>query len=530
MRDFHQPGRSVVYARNGVAATSHPGSSLVAIDILRRGGNAVDAAVAAVAHQGIVEPMATGIGGDCFALIWKAKERRLVAINGSGFAPAALSSERLLAAGIDKLTLQSPHSVTVPGAVDAWCRLIADHGNLPLAEVLRPAIGAAREGFPISENVAHEWRDTTGKLEADANARRHFLPEGRAPRPGEIFRATPMAEALETIAREGRDGFYGGWVAEDMVASLRALGATHAIEDFAAYRAQYVEPISSTYRSLDVCGLPPNDLGLTTNLMLNILEHFDLAALGAGSPGRYHLLLEASRLAFAVRAPVVGDPAFGDVPTSRLLSKELAAELAARIKLDGPLAELPEAPRLSGSDTVALSVVDAERNVVSIVNSLFHKFGSGLASASAGIMFQNRGAAFVVNPQHPNGVAPRKRPAHTIMPTIVMKDGAPYLSVGVKGGLYQPVGLSQVITNIVDFGMDVQRAIDFPRVSYGESGKVDVERTVPEPVRARLAALGHPVAESREPLGGAQAILIDNASGVLAAGSDCRKDGAAIGW
>lgn len=529
MRDFHNPGRSIVYATHAAAATSHPLSTLVAIDTLRRGGNAVDAAVAAVAHQGVVEPMATGIGGDCFALIWKAREKRFVAINGSGWTPRALDADFLLGQGISKMPQQSPHAVTVPGAVDAWCRLTADHGKLSLADVLRPAIAQARDGFVVTENVSIEWRESEAKLKADRNAARFYLPEGRAPQTGEVFRATAMADALETIGREGRNGFYAGRLAEDMVRSLQALGGKHTVEDFSEYRAGYVEPVSSTYRGVEVFSLPPNDLGLTTNVMLNILERFDLKPLGPGSAERYHLLLEASRLAFALRAPTVGDPAFRDVPLEKLLSKDLADEMARRIRPQGRLAELPNPP-FRGSDTVAVSVVDEERNVVSIVNSLFYKFGSGIAAAEGGIVFHNRGAGFVVEKDHVNGVTGRKRPAHTIMPTILLKEGAPLLSLGVKGGIYQPVGLSQIITNMIDFGMDVQEAIDFPRVSYAESGKADVERPVPSEVREALASRGHPIAEAREALGGAQAIAIDHATGVLAAGSDGRKDGLALGW
>ena len=529
MRDFQSPGRSIVYATRGMAASSHPLSSLAAIETLRRGGNAIDAAVAAIAHQGVVEPMATGIGGDCFAIIWKAKEQRFVAINGSGWAPKGLSSRWMLDQG-QKMALTSPHAVTVPGAVDAWCQLIADHGKLSLAQVLEPAIDQARHGFAITPNVAEEWRGTEGKLRASPNATRHYLPGGQAPKIGDIFLSHPMAEALEAVARKGRDGFYAGPVLDDMLSSLKAVGGTHVAEDFAAFRSEYVGPISSRYRGIELFELPPNDLGVTTSLMLNILERFDLKALEAGSAERYHLLLEASRIAFAVRGVCLGDPRFHTPPMARLLSAELADSLAKRISPKGPVAELPPAAALLGTDTVTVSVVDEERNIVSIVNSLFHRFGSGIATERYGIMFHNRGTGFVVEPGHPNDVEPRKRPAHTIMPAILKKDGKPWLSLGVKGGLYQPVGKVQIVTSLIDYGMDLQTALDFPRASYGETGGVDVERGVAPAAREALGAMGHPVSLAKEPLGGAQAIMIDGETGVLAGASDSRKDGAALGY
>jgi gamma-glutamyltranspeptidase/glutathione hydrolase len=527
MRDIHFPGRSISYGTKGAAATSQPLASLAAIDVLRAGGNAIDAAIAACAVQCIVEPMGTGIGGDCFALCWIAKERRVVAINGSGRAPSALSAEWLIANGIHAIADTSVHAVTIPGAVDAWYRLNADHGRLPLAAILEPAIACAENGFAVTPCIAVEWAAATEKLKKDTNTAAHYLTNGRAPVAGEIQKTPGMAHALRAIASGGRDAFYTGALAKEMVADLIARGGLHTLEDFAAQDSLYVDPIRCTYRGVEVLQMPPNAQGLVTLLMLNILAGYDLKQYDADSAERFHLLAEATRLAFEVRDSLIADPAFAEIPLGRLLSSTFADKMRARIRMDRSMPCVPAATDELERDTVYIAVVDEERNVCSFVNSLYFQFGTGLSSPESGILFHNRGAGFKVKPGHPNNVAPRKRPSHTILPGLALKDGQPWLSFGVKGAAFQPIGQVQILTGVLDYGMDLQEAIDAPRCGYND-GKLEVERGISTAVRDRLAALGHSVVEIKTPLGGAQAIAIDYAHGSLAAASDPRKDGVAL--
>jgi len=529
MRDIQLPGRSVVHAINGATATSHPLSTMTAIDMLRQGGSAADAAVAACAVQCVVEPMSTGIGGDCFVLYAPGGGGKVEGLNGSGRAPAGLTADHLLGQGVKQIGLESPHSVTIPGAVDAWETLLAKHGKLGLERVLQPAIGYAEAGFAVTPRVAMDWQRNTEKLKLDASAAAKYLPGGKAPVAGDKHRLPQLAETLRTVARQGRNGFYEGRVAEDIVKHLRAKGGTHTVEDFAEHRVEEVTPITNRYRGRDVQQIPPNGQGITTLLMLNILDGFDLSALDPLGAKRLHLEAEATRLAYAVRDRYVADPQHVPVPVAELLSDRFAADLRSRIDLDQAMASLDNVVGPIYRDTICLSVVDRDRNVCSFINSLYFPFGSGLCSPETGVMLQNRGAGFRVEPGHPNCVAPRKRPLHTIIPGMVTEGGRAVMSYGVMGGAYQPVGHTHVLSNIFDYGMDIQEAIDCAR-AFHVAGKLELERGVSDRVKDELSAMGHVTSRPEMPWGGGQGILIDWQKGTLAAGSDPRKDGCALGY
>ncbi|WP_374299768.1 gamma-glutamyltransferase [Ferrovibrio sp.] len=534
MRDLQLPGRSVVMGRNGAAATSHALATQAAIEILRRGGNATDAAIAACAVQCVVEPGSTGIGGDNFVLYAPAGTDlraggKVYGLNGSGRAPKGLSADYLLKQGIREIGLTSVHAVTIPGAIDAWSKLNARFGSMPLAELLQPAIRHAEDGFPITERVATDWGRNETKLKADANTARMWLKDGRAPRAGEVFRQPEHAKVFREVAAKGRDGFYTGWVAEDMVEYLRSLGGTHALEDFATQEAFWVEPISTSYRGIELLEIPPNGVGITTLLMLNILSGFDLSKYDPVGIERFHIEAEATRLAFQMRDTYVADPAFAEVPVEKILSAGFADELRSRIDLKKAMPVLSPAGGTTYRDTVYISVVDDKGNACSFINSLFWPYGTGLSSPRTGVLLQNRGSGFRVDPAHPNCVAPHKRPLHTIIPAMAMKDGKPWLCFGVMGGGFQPVGQSHVLTNILDFGMNVQEAIDCAR-GFFQMGRFEAERGIREDVLNGLAALGHEIKMAEMPHGGGQAIMIDRANGVLQAGSDPRKDGCALAY
>jgi gamma-glutamyltranspeptidase/glutathione hydrolase len=528
MRDFHLPGRSPVLALNGMAATHNPHASRVAIEVLQAGGNALDAAVAAAAVLAVIEPQQTGIGGDCFVIYAKGGRDDLVCYNGSGRAPMAASAQWFAERRVAELADTSPHAVTVPGAIEAWTRLIADHGTKTMAELLAPAIEFAHRGTPVHQVMAHGWAASEARLRGDANAARIFLPRGRAMREGEVFRNSGLAEALRLIAKHGRDGFYKGAVAEDIISYLREIGGLHTLEDFAGAKGEYVEPVRSSYRGIELCQIPPNNQGLTALLMLNILEGFELSALKPMSAERLHLEIEAGRLAYRDRDAFLADQHFAEVPIEELLSKDYAARQRKEIKRDKVMTHLPP-PLMRKADTVYITVVDRDRNAASFINSVYWGYGAARVSPKHGILLQNRGLGFSLDPAHPNAMAGGKRPLHTIMPGLALKDGRVHLSYGVMGGDYQPFGHAHVLTGLIDFAMDVQETIDQPRVFY-EDGVTFVERGVAADTRAALAAMGHRIAVTEEPFGGGHCIKIDWQEGVLAGGSDGRKDGAAIGY
>lgn len=528
-RDYHLPRRSAVLAERGAAATSHPLATLIAIDILRAGGNAVDAAIAAAAALAVIEPAMTGIGGDCFVLIAPKGSDKVIAYNGAGRAPMAASAEWFLDHGIGRIPADSVHAVTVPGAVEAWCRLSEDHGKLGIDRLLQPAIDLAKKGFVVAPRVASDWARDAGRLRADPAARATMLPKGKPPLAGDRIALPALAKSLAAIARGGAEPFYRGWIAADLVRRLRAEGGLHRAEDFANHRGDYAAPISTTYRGVRVWECPPPGQGLTALLLLNMLGT-QKPAEGALSVERCHFQIEASKLAYLERDQHIGDPDFTRVPVKRLLSAAHARTLVARIDparaMPAPAQALAPHP-----DTTYLTVVDKDRTAVSFINSIYYGFGSGRMGPKSGVLLQNRGACFVVDPGHPNSIGPGKRSLHTIIPAMATKGGRPLVSFAVMGGHFQPVGQAHVLGNMLDYGMDPQAALECPRLFF-EEGAVTVEAGVPDSLRLELLRLGHKIvpADPGEPLGGGQAIAIDWKRGVLVAGSEPRKDGLALGY
>jgi gamma-glutamyltranspeptidase / glutathione hydrolase len=525
-RDFQLPGRSPVIACEGMAATSHPLATLAAIEALRQGGNAVDAAVTAAAVLCVVEPQMTGIGGDCFAMI-SLPDRPVWGYNGCGRASVRASTETLLAQGLRMIASDSIHAVTVPGAIDAWAAILAAHGRFGLDRALAPAIGYAERGFPVAARIAWDWQSAAGKLRADAGARRHYLRDGHPPAQGDIVRLPALAHTLKTVATRGPRAFYEGAIADDMVATLTRRGSLLTGADFAAHCGEVVAPIAGNYRGLEVLELPPNTQGLTALVLLNILERFDLAGLDPLGAERFHLALEAARLAYAVRDTHVADPDFMRIPVPALIDKRFAGMLAERIDVRRRVG--PSQVPAPGNDTVYLAVVDRDRMAASLINTLFSTFGVGICTEQTGIMLTNRGASFVLDPEHPNTFGPSKRPMHTIIPALTFRGRRCELVFGVMGAHYQPMGHAQVVINLVDYGMDVQAAIDCPRAFF-VGGTTVVERGLPAATLEALAARGHEVALAPSPWGGAQAIRIDWERGILIGGSDPRKDGCALGY
>lgn len=526
-RDFHRPGRSPVMASEGMAATSHPLATLAAIETLRAGGTAADAAVTAVAVLCVVEPAMTGIGGDCFCLVSK-PDTPVWGYNGSGRAAAAVTTEKLLAQGMGrKIPATSPHAVTVPGAIEAWESILNAHGRFGLDRALQAAIRYAENGFPVAPRVAYDWAELVGKLKPHAGSTKYYLPNSQAPEVGTVMRLPALAATLKAIAAGGAKAFYEGAIAADIAATVQAAGGLLAADDLARHQGDVVTPITTNYRGLDVVEIPPNGQGLTALVLLNILEQFDVAKLDVLGPERLHLMLEAARLAFGVRDTHIADPAHMREPIAGLLDKAFAEKLA---KLLDPAKRvpLPKAPT-PGSDTIYLTVVDRDRTVVSLINSLYSGFGTGMCTEKTGVMLHNRGTGFVVEPDHPNTIAPGKRPMHTIIPAIAMRGGRCEMPFGVMGADYQPMGHAHVITNIVDYDMDVQAAIDLPRMFFEGEHSV-VESGVPATTIEGLKQRGHKVAIRPSPWGGGQAIQIDWKRGVLTGGSDPRKDGCALGY
>ena len=527
MRNFHFPGRSLVYGRWAMCATSHPMATLTAVETLRAGGNAVDAAIATAAVLAVVEPHMTGIGGDCFALIAKPGLGKPVALNAAGRAPAGANADWLAKSGLARIEPTSPHAVTVPGAIDGWTRLVADYGTMPLSRLLEPAIELAEQGFVVAPRVAADWA-LTQRISHHAGARAHLFKNGAVPRVGEVMRFPALAETLKIVAREGREGLYAGAVAQDIVGELNALGGLHTLDDFAAQRASYVTPISVAYRGVELWELPPSNQGIVALMVLKMLERIGLPA-DPVSAERYHVQLEAARLAFAMRDTFVADPEVADVPVEHLLSDAVIDDLAARVDRKRRRDDLGPLPQPAGSDTVYFAIVDESGMAVSFINSLYDEFGSGIVTTKTGVVLHNRGKAFVCDPGHRNCIAPRKRPMHTLVPAMVLKDGEPHMVMGVMGAHFQPMGHVYVMTNVFHYGMDPQTAIDTPRVFF-DGDTVLVEESVPESVVAGLRQLGHRIAPRRMPWGGAQAVLIDRDRGVLVGASDPRKDGLALGY
>jgi gamma-glutamyltranspeptidase/glutathione hydrolase len=513
MRDFQKPGRSAAFAEHGMAATSHPTATLAAVEILKAGGNAMDAAIAAVAVQGVVEPQMTGIGGDCFCL-YAPKAGRPIAFNGSGRAAKRATLDWYLERKIAAIGGDSAHAVTAPGAVDAWCRLHADHGSQPLDEVLAAAIRAAEEGFVVTPRVAWDWQRDTAKLANDRCARNTFLP---AREPGDKFRNPALARTLRRIAREGREAFYEGPVAAEIASRVQELGGHLTTEDLAAQEGQYVDPISSRYHGRDVFECPPNGQGLAALMILNSLALYE--SKDASAADRIHVLAEATKAAYAARDAYFCD---GDVPVAGLLKKRARIDL--RHATSPPPWDEPE-----HKDTVYLCVVDRDLNVVSFINSLFALWGTGIYAPESGVMLHNRGMGFRTIAGHPNAIGPQKRPLHTIIPGMVAENGRATMPFGVMGGHYQATGHAHFLSLVYEKGLDIQAAADAPR-SFAFDGELQLETEIPEAVASDLARRGHKVVRVPSPLGGCQAIMIDHGRGVLIGASDPRKDGCALGY
>jgi gamma-glutamyltranspeptidase/glutathione hydrolase len=539
------PTRSEVIATQGMAATSQPLASQVALDILKRGGTAVDAAIAANATIGLMEPTGNGVGGDLFAIVWDAKTRKLHGLNASGRSPQSLSLQKLReeVRKLNRISIppRGPLPVSVPGTVDGWFELHGKFGKLPMKDLLQPAIDYARNGFPVSEIIAAGWELNARVLKEYPNYAEVYMPGGRAPRKGEIFRNPQLANTLGAIATGGRDAFYKGEIAQRIEKYLRANGGYLTAADFAAHRSEWVEPVSTNYRGYDVWELPPNTQGVAALQMLNILEPYDLKSMGFGSADYLHLLIEAKKLAFEDRARYYADPQFAKIPLQGLLSKEYAAKRRALIKPDKAALEYPLDPRaLEQGDTIYMTVADAAGNMISLIQSNYRGMGSGMTPDGCGFILQDRGELFSLEDGHPNVYAPGKRPFHTIIPAFVTRDGKPWLSFGVMGGAMQPQGHVQVLVNLIDFGMNLQEAGDAPRVRHDGSseptgghmqdgGSVFLEVGMsPETVKA-LQSRGHKVTVGNDgDFGGYQAIKVEQ--GVYFGASESRKDGAAQGY
>lgn len=558
--------RSSVIAQNGMAATSQPLATQVALDILKAGGSAVDAAIAANAALGLMEPTGNGIGGDLFAIIWDPKTQKLYGLNASGRAPMGQSLKQL-----QDRTKKMPRSVrdsdgtiadwgsasvTIPGTVDGWFEMHGRFGKLPMRSVLAPSIRYAQQGFPVSELIAQYWKSNTagfealhkeGVIEEIDNMRRTYMPGGKAPAEGEIFKNPDLALTLIEIAEGGRDAFYKGSLAKAMDQYFKRIGAPHRYEDFAAHKSEWVEPVSTNYRGYDVWEIPPNGQGIAALQILNILEGYDLKSMGRGNADFWHVFIEAKKRAFADRAKYYADPAFAKIPLKELLSKERAAKQRAGIDMGKTALADPALPVDGGNDTIYMTVADKDGMMVSLIQSNYRGMGSGLVpddgnGRTLGFMFQDRGAQFSLDAKHANAYAPGKRPFHTIIPAFMTKDGKPLLSFGVMGGAMQPQGHAQIVVNMVDFGMTVQAAGDVARFHHDGStdpeggkamtdgGVVEIETGVSQAIADELTKRGHKVKYSVGPYGGYQAIWRDPVTGAYWGASEFRKDGQAAGY
>jgi gamma-glutamyltranspeptidase/glutathione hydrolase len=529
-------GRSKVATRYGIVAASQPLAAQAGVQILERGGNAVDAAIAANAVMGLVEPHMNGIGGDLFAIYYEAATGALHGLNAGGWSPSRLTPELLASRGIDRMPSVGIHTVTVPGCVIGWDALRRRFGRLPLADLLASAIAYADEGFPVTDVIAAAWAEHTPKLAAEPNAAKTYLPGGRAPRAGEIFRNQCLASSLRLVSSKGPSGFYSGTTAEAIVAVSDEKGGTMTLADLKDYEPEWVEPISTTYRGWRVYELPPNTQGIAALMMLNLMEQFPLAEYGFHSARALHVMIEAKKLAYADMLRYVGDPDFSRVPLHELLGKERAADRArlidpARAASSVEPARLEGVTTVPGDDTIYLSVIDRDGNIVSLIQSLYTAYGSGVAPGDTGFMLHNRGALFTLERGHPNVLAPHKRPLSTLIPAV-MSNGNVTIGFGIMGGFNQAQAHAQFVANVVDYGLDVQEALEAGRFTKKtfEGCDVNVEALIPASVRDELSARGHDI--STVPprsgmFGHGQAVMNDGA-GVHYAGSEPRHDGCAI--
>ncbi len=534
--------RSVVHARHGMVAAAHPLAVKIGVDILEQGGSAVDAAIAVNAALGFLEPVANGIGGDLYAIVWDAETKRLHGVNASGRSPASLTADKVPANDNGTIPLYSPYSWSVPGAVSGWGLLHEKFGKLPLSEVLAPAVRSAREGEPVTQVIAAAWERSIRRFGDKPGFAEVFLPGGKAPREGEIFKNPALARALELIGKQGADAFYKGAIADALVAFSEANGGFFSKDDLAGHTAEWVEPVSTTYRGIELWELPPNGQGIAALQMLNILEHYDLRAMGRDSAEFWHTMIEAKKLVYEDRARFYADMDFYDAPVDGLISKQYGYERSKLIDARRAARRIEAGnPRLEHGDTTYLSVADKDGNMVSLIQSNYTGFGSGYCVPEFGFGIQNRGGLFNLDPKSPNYLEPRKRPFHTIIPAFATRQGKPWMAFGVMGGDMQPQGHVQIIVNMIDFDMNLQEAGDAPRFHHGGSseptgtmmttgGVVHLENGVPDEVLRELRRMGHRIEETIGIFGGYQAVAIDHETGVLSGATESRKDGCALGY
>lgn len=532
--------RSEVIAKHGMAATSQPLATQVALDILKAGGNAIDAAIAANATLGLMEPTGNGIGGDIFAIIWDAKTQKLYGLNGSGRSPKSLTLDYFIENGYEKIPAYGPLPVSVPGCVDGWFEMHKKFGSMKMEDILQPAINYAREGFPVSELIAYYWGRSVPFLSQYPNFTETFTIDGKAPEKGEIFKNPYLANTLEKIAKNGRDEFYKGSIAKEIARYIKEQGGFLSYEDLANHTSEWVEPISTNYRGYDIWELPPNGQGTAALQILNILEGYDIASMGFGSADYIHTFTEAKKLAFEDRAKYYSDPDFNDIPVKKLISKEYANE---RSKLINPARAARNYPagELEQGNTIYLTVADQEGNMVSLIQSNYRGMGSGMTPKGLGFILQDRGELFSLDKNHMNCYEPAKRPFHTIIPAFITKDGKPFMSFGVMGGSMQPQGHAQIVINMIDFGMNLQEAGDAPRIRHGGSsqptgekmndgGTLHLESGIDYEVIRELTKKGHRIIFDVGGYGGYQAIMYDEKNGVFYGASESRKDGQAAGY
>lgn len=532
--------RSEVIAQYGMACTSQPLATQVALDILKSGGNAIDAAIAANAVLGLVEPTGNGVGGDLFAIVWDAESKQLYGLNASGRSPKSLTRDYFIENGYESIPSHGPLPVSVPGCVDGWFELHGRFGDMSMKKILQPAITYARQGFPVSELIAYYWKGGARYLSRYPNVAEVYMPGGASPEKGEIFKNPYLASTLEKIALGGRDAFYKGEIARNIDAFMKEQGGFLSYEDLASHKSEWVEPVSTNYRAYDVWELPPNGQGIAALQILNILEGYDIASMGFGSADYLHLLVEAKKLAFEDRAKFYADPDFNDIPVDELISKTYADERRKLINEDRA-ARRYDAGKIEHGNTIYMTVADKEGNMVSLIQSNYRGLGSGMCPPKSGFILQDRGELFSLQEGHYNCYAPGKRPFHTIIPAFITKDGRPYVSFGVMGGSMQPQGHAQIVVNLIDFKMNLQEAGDAPRIRHGGSsqptgeemtdgGTLFMESGFGNEVVRELLGKGHNIQSTIGGYGGYQAIMKDHQKDVYFGASESRKDGQAAGY
>ena len=539
-RDFAT--RSEVIAPQAMAATSHPLTTQIALDVMKQGGTAMDATIAANAALGLMEPTGNGVGGDLFAIIWDPKTKKLYGYNGSGRSPKNLSLQWFIDKGYKDVPSHGPLPVTVPGAVDAWFAMHKKFGKLPMQQNLAPAIRYARNGHPVAETIAYYWNLSVPRLSKYPGFTEQMTINGKAPKKGELWRNPNLANTLEKISREGRDGFYKGATAKTIADYIQAQGGFLSVEDLASHKGEWVQPISTNYRGVDVWELPPNGQGLAALQILNILEAYDFSKIPFGSAEHVHLFTEAKKLAFADRAALYADPAFAKTPVEKLLSKDYAAERR-KLITDRAMQSVDPGAALNQGDTIYMTVADKDGMMVSLIQSNYRGMGSGMTPPGLGFILQDRGEQFVLKAGHPNSFEPGKRPFHTIIPAFITKNGKPWISFGLMGGAMQPQGHAQIVMNLIDFGMNLQEAGDAPRIQHEGStepagqntamidgGVLNLESGFSYPVIQALMRKGHKIEFADGPYGGYQAIMVNPETGVYTGASESRKDGQAAGY